>query len=355
MDNTTIEQKKNNRVHYLDTLRVLASFAVIVLHVSAENFGDYCNSQWVASNIYDSMTRWCVPVFVMISGALFLDPNRNVSYKTIFFKNIFRILTAFIFWSIVYAIYCHIFFTPINAAGLISEILIGHFHLWFLYMIIGLYLAVPILRQIAINKDLSMYFMLLSFIFAFCIPHIIDIIELSPTIKPIGLILNNIYTTFDFNIAAGFLGYFMLGYYLSNISFSKKTEQIIFILGIISFCLIAILTYSIFNLTHETCKTFYKYISPLVMLEAVAIFSWMKRNEIISQKINSFIRKFSKLSFGIYLVHMLVFYTLRSLGVNANIINPLFGIPAMSIAIFIISSITAYIVSKIPYINKYIL
>lgn len=345
----------SNRIYYLDTLRILASFAVIVLHVSAQSFDIYDSSQWIVADIYDSMTRWCVPVFVMISGALFLDPNRDISFKTIFTKNIFRILTAFIFWSIIYAVYCHIFFTPMNTAGLISEILIGHFHLWFLYMIIGIYLAVPILRQIASNRELSKYFILLSFIFAICIPHIIQIIGIVPTIKPIGSVLTNISSLFDFNIGAGFVGFFMLGHYLHTVRLSKNIEQSIFLVGIISFVIIAYLTYLIFQFSPETKSPFYEYLSPLVMFEAIAVFLLVKKYEKHYSKINLYISKISKLSFGIYLVHMLVFYAIESVGINANIFNPIIGIPLMSTLIFIISLIIALFISKIPYINKYIL
>lgn len=344
----------SNRVHYLDALRILASFAVIVLHVSALNFG-IDNTQWITSDIYDSMTRWCVPVFVMISGALFLDPNRNVSYKTIFSKNILRILSAFIFWSVLYAIYCHIFFKPMNTTGLISEILIGHFHMWFLYMIIGIYLAVPILRQIASNRKVSEYFISLSFVFAICIPHIIKIIEIIPAIKPIGAILSNLVTTFDFNVGAGFLGYFMLGHYLHTVRLSQNIERIIFIVGVISFLMIAYLTYLIFQFSTETDSPFYGYLTPLVMFEAIAVFLLVKKYEKHFSKINHYISRISKLSFGIYLVHMLVFYIIESAGINANIINPIIGIPTMSILIFIVSLIITLFISKIPYINKYII
>lgn len=301
------------------------------------------------------MTRWCVPIFVMISGALFLDPNRNISYKTIFTKNIFRILTAFIFWSVLYAIYCNIFFQPINVAGLISEILIGHFHLWFLYMIIGLYLAVPILRQIAPNRELSKYFIISSFIFAICIPHFIQIIEIFPAIKPIGSILTRTSSLFDFNIGAGFLGFFMLGHYLHTVRLSKNIERIIFIIGVISFLMIAYMAYLIFQFSPETNNPFYAYLSPLVMFEAIAVFLLVKRYESQYSKIHLYISKISKVSFGIYLVHMLVYYIIESAGINANIVNPIIGIPTMSILIFIVSFITALFISKIPYINRYIL
>lgn len=348
-------QANSNRVYYLDLLRILACFAVIVVHVSELNFGDQCNSQWAISNIYDSMTRWCVPVFVMISGALFLDPKRNFSLKSIIRKNIFRLITAFAFWSIIYAIYCHLCFKPMNASGLIAEILIGPGHLWFLYMIIGIYITIPIMRKIASDKQLTKYFLLLSLIFTFCIPFFIRILDLIPSLKPISALANNLFTFFDFNIGAGFLGYFLLGHYLNCTSFSKKTENLILALGIISYLTIAGVTYLICATTSVDDKFLYSNFSPLVIFEAMAMFVWIKRLKLHEYKLSNKFAHIAKLSFGIYLAHMLVFYILESIGLTANIVSPILGIPLMSIATFITCYGLAFILSKIPYLNKYII
>lgn len=96
---TTLESS-NHRTVYFDVLRIIAICAVVVLHMSAQNFVEsgVDTPEWQALNFYDSIVRWSVPVFVMISGALFLDGENSIGklYK----KNIARIPVAFIFWSI---------------------------------------------------------------------------------------------------------------------------------------------------------------------------------------------------------------------------------------------------------------
>ena len=96
--------KQQNRILYFDILRVLATLAVITLHISVHNWyeTDISSTQWMAYTMYDSLFRWSVPIFVMISGALFLQ--RDVNLKKLFSKNIFRLATAFVFWSILYAV-----------------------------------------------------------------------------------------------------------------------------------------------------------------------------------------------------------------------------------------------------------
>lgn len=78
--------QNKTRLAYYDYLRVAAIFGVIMIHVSAQNWqNSNVNSiEWQFFNIYDSMMRWAVPVFVMISGSLFL--NREYNIKTIYKK-----------------------------------------------------------------------------------------------------------------------------------------------------------------------------------------------------------------------------------------------------------------------------
>ncbi len=63
---------------WLDAARVISIFAVVFLHISASvvTEADFGSSTWWHGNFYDSLVRWCVPVFVMVSGALLLDERR---------------------------------------------------------------------------------------------------------------------------------------------------------------------------------------------------------------------------------------------------------------------------------------
>ncbi|MBR3027382.1 MAG: acyltransferase family protein [Bacteroidales bacterium] len=69
-----------NRVLYLDILRIMAIIAVVMLHVSAQRFYvSFPSYEWEVRMFFNSMVRWGVPIFVMISGALFLDPQKKIS------------------------------------------------------------------------------------------------------------------------------------------------------------------------------------------------------------------------------------------------------------------------------------
>lgn len=100
-----MQQKSNQRIVYLDLLRIMATFAVIFLHVTAVEVNSFSFSRnWYIATIGDSLVRWSVPVFVMISGALFLNSNKEVTCAEILKKRIPRLLLAYAFWSVLYAL-----------------------------------------------------------------------------------------------------------------------------------------------------------------------------------------------------------------------------------------------------------
>ena len=87
---------ERKRIAYLDSLRVVAILAVIMIHVAAQNWysQDVNSAAWKAFNFYDSISRWSVPAFVMISGALMLD--KDISIKKLYTQKIPRLLIAFL-------------------------------------------------------------------------------------------------------------------------------------------------------------------------------------------------------------------------------------------------------------------
>ncbi|OWP74009.1 acyltransferase, partial [Flavobacterium oreochromis] len=136
-------KEDNENLYWITSLRVLATFSVIFLHTSAEilyQYGKTSNANWWIGNIYDSSVRFCVPIFLMISGALILSKD----YKNIteyLKKRVLRIIFPFLFWSIVY-IFINNFlyfykenltFIDILKFTLIKLKIGASFHLWYIY------------------------------------------------------------------------------------------------------------------------------------------------------------------------------------------------------------------------------
>ena len=148
------EHSTRRRVIYFDILRIVAIFFVVFVHLAAQHWADVDISSraWFAFNLYCTTGKWSVPIFVMISGALFL--GRDVSISAILKKNVARIATVFLFWSGCYAL-VYLVFRHAPLSVVLSQFITGHYHLWFLYMIVGLYLLIPLLRTIVQSETLT--------------------------------------------------------------------------------------------------------------------------------------------------------------------------------------------------------
>lgn len=348
------------RTVYLDYLRVLATFAVIVIHTCAECWrtGEALSYNWNILTIYESLVRWCVPIFVMISGALFLNPQKETGLKQLFTKNIFRLISSFLFWSFCHSLIDHRknLLTP----SVLFQTVEGYFHLWFVPMIAGVYLLIPFLKEIIKKEKLTKYFLLLFAVFAVIIPQTftfifdcIGIDTISSLVSPFKKVINYL----NVNFVSGYVGVFILGYFVNNIKLSQKQRTIIYIGGAIGFITTFIGTVFVSTRLSKPAGYFFDYLTINVMLESVAVFVFFKHlfEKIkISERINSFVAKLSKYSFGIYLCHILVLKVTAKIGLTAVSFNPIFAVPVTALFVFTVSCIISAIIHKIPILKKYI-
>lgn len=341
-----VKDKIDSRLYYFDFLRAASTFAVMVLHVAAYNGydADVFSLEWAAMNFYNSIVRWTVPIFTMISGALFL--NKEIPLKKIYGKYIFRIFTAFLFWSLVYAVDNYV--TEGDAQKAVEHFVKGHYHMWFLFMISGLYMIVPFVKKIAESESLMKYFFVLAFVSAFLLPEIVSVISLFS--KEYGTFADSVIKNFYLNFVAGFTGYFLLGYWLNNVHISQKAERLIYIVGILGFSATVLMSLYASRFKGEP-YVFYENQSVNVLCEAVAVFVFFKNRLNFPVK---FIRPLSQYSFGAYLVHDGVRMLIYRLGLNALTFTPIFSIPVISVMVFVISFAISAIINHIHVLKKYI-
>ena len=340
-----------------DYLRVFASLAIIILHVSASNINRVGTSglNFTTFTIYNSAVRWGVSIFVMISGLLFL--KKDVPIEKIYKKYIPRLLIAFAFWSLIYALEKSIRFgggISFNFNGFLGNLLEGHYHMWFIFMIISLYMFIPIFKLIIKDQKTTKYLLIIAFIFTFCIPFINQIIKDFITnenvLDNVNIINENI-TTMKKNMLLGYPFYFILGYYLNTYEISKKTRNIFYILGIISFITIFSLNIIVTLNNNIVCTSYYSNYFMTTTLEVIAVFIWFRYHKF---KDNNIIIKLSKYSFGAFMVHVLIIEKLASIFKFSTLsfYTPL-SVPIIAIIVFIISYIISFILNQIPIIKKY--
>lgn len=343
LNKNSVEQT-NKRLIYLDILRIISAFAVIVIHTTTINVytpNPELSLEWIIYVFFDSFSRWAVPVFVMISGSLFLDNTKILNIKTFYKKNIFKIIIAFIFWMGIYILH--------DKPNSSEELFTSAYHLWFLPMLIGLYIITPVLRKITEDKKITFYFLIVSVLF----------IVICPTLFNISFFENFevIHEQFIRGFCVNYSFYFVAGYYLAHKNFSQKANILIYSLGVISFLLLPIITIYSSLKNNEFYDAFLENFSLLVMLQSIFVFVLIKNicnKKFFNKKITKIIIRFSKYTFGIYLVHLLILDILKDFEIIPLSCSIIIFPIITSLLIFLISLLISAILNHIPILKKYI-
>lgn len=349
-----MEEKNGEKILYANILKIVASIAVVLLHVSAIDWYmiDATSKEWNIINIYDSIVRWGVPIFVMVTGMLLLPEEKEIKISKIFKKYIKRVMIMLVIWSAFYAILDRVLLTPdISTKYFIMSFINGHYHLWYLYMLIGLYLATPIIKLITKpeNKKIIEYFLIIWFISECCLNMIIKL--------PIFSNLDIIYANFHIDFFLGFVGYYILGYYLSKYDIKKHTRYILYVLGILSVIFIILGTRYLKITDYKLPTVFYNALSAPVCLNSMAVFCMVKQifsKKRFAEKTQVIINKWTKLSLGVYLIHPMYIVIMSKLNISLLQWPVILSIPIATIIIYILSAIPSYILSRIPKIGKFI-
>ncbi|MBQ9185222.1 MAG: acyltransferase family protein [Bacteroidales bacterium] len=387
---------ETKREVWIDWMRVVACFMVMVVH-STEPFylgGDgslILNSTdafW--SSFFDSFVRACVPLFVVASAYL----QFPVKYSTgeFFRKRAVRILIPFIIWTIVYAL---VWGEPVqNLKDLLLNFNYAAGHLWFVYMLAGLYLIMPMLSPWAqkVSKRELLFYMAICF-FTTLIPLIRDWAASTPApvvYGPSGLPRAALFPLWGeaswnaygvFYYLSGFVGYMLLGLYLrkfvGELSWKKTLAIAVpaFVIGFgVTFGGFLHRVGCEFPATGLVEKAVWWETTwcndtvgvALMTLAWILIFRKIKSAGPFYQKA---LLPVSKASYGMYLIHLLVLVYVSGF-IRTWLGSAIAGGPDASplgfwttpaeilltaVASFLIVAIIAILLQKIPKIGKYLM
>lgn len=297
--------KQTTRLFYLDFLRAIAIVAVLILHFSADpvdHYGKISNSDWIAACIYNGLTRFCVPMFILLSGSLLLSPAKETNIKELFSKRLPKLVVPLVVWSIIYLFfqnYIHHTLDTITLSGVLKAFYMGPlvFHFWFLYVMIVIYLLYPIINIFikSATESQVMYFLALWFI-TNCIFGVIE----TAFEMPIG---------FDLNFFTGYSGYFVLGYYLKNYAFSRKALTWFYLSGMLAFIVSVSGIISLYTSHNSHASSIVESdFTPEIPFAIAGLFLFI-RNYPFSEKPHlwkKIVSELSRESYGIYIVHVIV-------------------------------------------------
>lgn len=341
------------RLCYPDYLRVLAAFAVVLLHTAAQNWTarDVNSSAWLAMNFYDGLTRWGVPVFVMISGAMLA--GREIPLKKLFGKYILRMAAAFLFWTVMYALFHH---HDGSLTTMAKAMLAGNYHMWYLALAIGLYLSQPLFYRLASDQRVLRYSLLLALVFAFLIPFVMLLLGDFGPAKVKELLPSLQESLDDMNLypVMGYFGYFLLGHVLATREVGGRTRKLLYGGIPIGLALTIGLNAAYCLKVHSAGGHYFRPIQPHIALTAAGIFLLARRGTRENSRLTPAVKGLSGLTFGIYLVHPLVLNHLELLGLNTLSFNPWLSVPLLALLVFLLSAAFSWLLGKLPLLGKYI-
>lgn len=377
-----LSNQKNQHIVWLDVVRFIAMFTVVCCHCTdpfnfypgtAPNIGEI--KLWGA--IYGSVLRPCVPLFVMITGALLLPVRGDAS--TFYKKRIPRVFYPFLIWSVLYNLFPWI----TGLLGLNPQIILDFFpyageevmrqsfsvsleyilmipfnfsilavHMWYIYLLIGLYLYLPVFSAwVEKASERAKLMFLLAWGVTLLLPYYYQFVS------------NYLWGTCSWNsfgmlyAFAGFNGYLLLGHYLKNLEWSlKKTLTI----GIPMFAVGYAVTFLGFRhitalpeYTDEMLELFFTYCSLNVVMMTIPVFMLVKKVKVNSERMKKALANLTVCGFGIYMIHY--FFTGPSVVLMRAIDMPIgLQIPVAAILAFAVSWGLVWLIYRAGKVAKYI-
>lgn len=377
-----LASQKNQHIVWLDVVRFIAMFTVVCCHCTdpfnfypgtAPNIGEI--KLWGA--IYGAALRPCVPLFVMITGALLLPVRGEVS--TFYKKRIPRVFYPFLIWSVIYNLFPWI----TGLLGLSPQVILDFFpyagedvmrqsfavsleyiltipfnfsilavHMWYIYLLIGLYLYLPVFSAwVEKASERAKLMFLLAWGVTLLLPYYYQFVS-------VYLWGTCSWNSFGMLYAfAGFNGYLLLGHYLRNLDWSlKKTLAI----GIPMFAVGYVVTFFGFRhitalpeYTDEMLELFFTYCSLNVVMMTIPVFMLAKKAKVNSERMRKALANLTVCGFGIYMIHY--FFTGPSVMLVRAIDVPIaLQIPVASVVAFAVSWGLVWLIYRIGKPAKYI-
>lgn len=338
-------QYQSKNIRYISVLRVIAILSVLAIHVvrtpSTGTPWDMSQFEFQLSAIVAAVfNAFAVPVFIMISGALFLNPDKEITLKKLITKYSCRIFLVILTIGSLFALMEIVFnnrsFAPIDVLQAIRNALVGKTwsHFWYLYLIIALYLVTPVFRAFVektSNNEL-IGVLIIMYVFSIALPLLCSIVNI-----PQG-----------FHIPfANFCFYYLAGYAIhsdrlkinNNLCIALIVLSVAYIVGMsflkdnIMFC-----NFEINNVSY-------------IGIMSIAVFA-LTKNCVSgdTRKVELFL---ANMSFGVYIFHALFLnFIYKFLKITPEHYSFYILWPCIFIITAIGSVVLTYIWKKIPYLNR---
>lgn len=346
-----------------DVIRTIAILMIVMVHVSSYVVtwfnAETANSTFVVGNIFNGLSRAGTPLFLMLSGALLLDEDRQISAREFYRRKFLPICLLLVFWLLFYAVWRAVITplimgNPIDFKEFFDYLLwqTGRFnHLWYLFMLIGAYLVIPILRLFVKreNKKYILGLIILNVIVQFIVQTAgVFTLDMKHTV-------GEYISKFHVEYATGYIPYLLIGWYLMAFPLKRKIKIILEAAGLIALlAIVLVVQFQIGNI--PTIRVYVSEMNTLpAMLYGVGVFLLV--TDICGERktktrAGSFL---PQMSFGVYVMHVFVLDILIKWAIPYKAFheqNPLLYILILFVLDFGITLLLTFGLTRIPGVKK---
>lgn len=327
------------RIKYLDVLRVIAISMVVMLHTGAYYQTTEMAATTVPLSLLIALSSCAVPLFFMISGALLLSTEYDLSVRRIVVKLI-KLLIIWIIWSAVYALIDN---PGAGIRTLAVRIFKGPFHFWFFEYLAAVYLLAPIMKAlVSYQNGIFVKYILVCWFVLGILKYTIN-----------GIQWHNeelsVFTGKAHFELSGFSGYFLLGYYLSNLKLGSRSSSMAWALAYLSAAVLQMLAERSGMLQVSTYN-----LTALVAIESFCAFmacrsAWPQN----SAPSGRWLVPLAVSGMGVYIIHPIIMKYV------AGYIGEGFSVTFRSLILFAIVLLASwgvsFLLSRIPFVRKWLL
>lgn len=354
-------REQRSRIYYFDIMKAFAILAVVITHVAGSSWYAIVDMENVAANGFDKFgfiasTIWLglakcgVPIFLMTSGALLLQ--KSYSIKQIY-KRIGLLAVSLVIMLMVYEmtmLLCDAGSSQLSVINVfrntMTDLLLGTgpTYSWYLYTLIGIYIILPILKVYvdAVNETIYRYTLLIIWIVSSVIPFVMLIIPADISMSVQMLLMGT-------NTFSGFVGYFLLGYYLEKYDL-RVPERFLAILGVLGIGIVICLVV----INPGIMEDYMRYYMPGVVIYGVAMYVLIRRlaQRLQDTKARGILSDMGTKTLGIYMLHMPVVMILGYMGVAAEYYCEAISIPVIALIVLLFTYGIVSLLRLIPVINR---
>ena len=347
-----------DRLCYPGPIRAYAMSIVVLIHVAsilAPHYNTISQSDWWISNAYHAFSKGGPPIFTLVSGLLLLSVPASQPIGVFFKKRFIKVLIPFIFWAFVYLAWRLFFLQEVMGLPEITRAFLDgpiYYHMWFIQMILGLYLATPILRVYVQNASRTnlRYFLLVWFV--------------STTILPMITYFTKTNIKIDIVVTTSYVGYFVMGYYLRDIGLSKRQLLPCLLIVVATMLFTEVASYFLMINQGGIFDTlFFNNLGFNMVIISVGLFMFLKSLpwDALFAKIPPLgwaMNLLAMCSLGVYFVHVLIMELLASgrLGFTLDwfTFGTLIGIPLTAFVTLVLSVAVVWIFKQVPVLKIFV-